>query len=365
MKLFPKGWSPTKLILPIMNRINGNKGKKILTGTILLAVAISLVHFLTFSKEEIYLDFLHQLLTKLYFLPVLLGALFLGKKGAIKLAIIVSILYLPHSINTGIFSKFYIAENLSELILIWTVGIVAGILIDKLKNTQAEKARLTAIEKVSSVLNVVNNDIMNDYSACVGLTKSLTSIHNSGDGNTFTANLLSKKLERLGAHITHLSNLAAPKPIKKTKYNLFHLTNKCVNEILQNNSGYNVSFMNGTKLPAVYIDVRQIEFALKQISQSFFEQNGGNKELVVSATKNNQFVKISLTLNGKKKSLKNKKLEMFDLVANPEKGYSFTLASSIIRAHGGDVEFDTGEGGISSIHFNLPINEDYYDEPEN
>lgn len=343
--------------------------KKILFRTILGAIAISLVHFITYDTGEIYFEFLHELLTKLYFIPVLIAALLLGKKGAIQLSMIVSILYLPHSINTVVFSKLNVVENISELILIWTVGIVAGILIDKLKNAQAEKARLAAIEKVSSVLNVVNNDIMNDYSACVGLTKSLTSIHNNDDGNTFTANLLSKKLERLGAHITHLSNLAAPKPIKKIRYNFFHLTKKCVNEIIQKNPGYNVSFIKGTKpclpagrLPPVYMDVRQIEFAVKQISQSFLEQNGGNKVLVVSAKKNNRFVKTSLTLNGKKRSLKNKNVEVFDLVANPEKGYSFTLASSIIRAHGGDVEFDTSEGGISSIHFNLPINEDYYDE---
>ncbi|HCY75086.1 MAG TPA: hypothetical protein DHV28_04140 [Ignavibacteriales bacterium] len=352
----------SKITFPLMNRIARSKGEKILSGTVLLAIAISLIHFLTFSQEEIYLDFLHQLLTKLYFLPVLLAALFLGKKGAIKLALIVSILYLPHSINTGIFSKFYVAENLSELILIWAVGIIAGVLIDKLKKVQVEKARLAALEKVSAVINVVNKDIMNDYSACSGLTKSLTSIYNNGDGNSFTVKLLSEKLERLGAHISHLSNLAAPKPIKKTKYNFFHLAKKCVNEIILNNPGYNVSFMSGTKLPPVYMDVNQIEFAIKQISHSFIKQNACNKKLVVSAAKNNQVVKVSLTLNGKKKSLENKNVEVFDLVADPEKGYSFTLASSIIRSHGGDVEFNTNEDGIRSIHFNLPINEDYYDK---
>ncbi len=172
-----------KMISPMMNRIAGSKGEKILSGTVLLAIAISLVHFLTFSQEEIYLDFLHQLLSKLYFLPVLLAALFLGIKGAIKLALVVSLLYLPHSLNTGLFSKLYIAENLSELILIWTVGIIAGVLIDRLKKVQAEKARLAALEKISTVINVVNNGIMNDYSACEGLTKSLKSIYNNGDGN--------------------------------------------------------------------------------------------------------------------------------------------------------------------------------------
>ncbi len=346
----------SKLILPMKNKIAGNKEKKILSGTVLLAIVISLVHFLTFSREEIYLDFLHQLLTKLYFLPVLLAALFLGKNGAIKLAMAVSLLYLPHSINTGLFSKFYIAENLSELILIWTVGIIAGVLIDRLKKVQTEKARLAALEKVSTVINVVNNDLMNDYSACEGLTKSLTKIYNNGDGNSFTVKLLSEKLQRLGSHISHLSNLAAPKPMKKVKYNLFHLTKKCANEIIQNNPGFNFSFKNEAKLPAVYMDVRQIEFAVKQILQSFIEQSAGKKELVISAAKNNEMVEISLTMNGKKKSVKNKGTEVFDLISNPEKGYSFALASSIISSHDGNVKFETGESGIGSIYLNMPVN---------
>ncbi|MBU2584276.1 MAG: hypothetical protein KKH32_02990 [Bacteroidetes bacterium] len=204
-----------KLINYLVKKGSTNKENQILGGTILLALIISFVHFFTYSRGEVYLEFLHELLTKLYFLPVLIAALFLGKKGAIQLSLLVSLLYLPHSINTSLFSKFSIVENLSEIILIWTVGLVAGILIDKLRSAQAEKARLATLDKVSSVLNVVNNDIMNDYSACVGLTKSLKSIYNNGDGNSFTANLLSEKLERLGSHISHLSNLAAPKPIKK------------------------------------------------------------------------------------------------------------------------------------------------------
>ena len=355
-KLLQKEFIPTKLILSIMNRIAGSKRKKILSGTVVLAIAISLVHLLTFSQKEIYLDFLHQLLTKLYFLPVLLAALYLGIKGAIKLALVVSLLYLPHSINTGLFTKFYIAENLSELILIWTVGIIAGVLIDRLKKVQTEKARLAALEKVSTVINVVNNDLMNDYSACEGLTKSLTKIYNNGDGNSFTVKLLSEKLQRLGSHISHLSNLAAPKPMKKVKYNLFHLTKKCANEIIQNNAGCNFSFKNEAKLPPVYMDVRLIEFAVKQILQSFIEQSAGKKELVISAAKNNEMVEISLTMNGKKKSVKNKGTEVFDLISNPEKGYSFALASSIISSHDGNVKFETGESGIGSIYLNMPVN---------
>jgi len=330
--------------------------EKVLLYTIILAVAISLVHFFTYNSGEIYLEFLHELLTKLYFIPVLIAAFFIGKKGAIQLSFTVSLLYIPHSLNTQLFSGLSVIENISEIILIWTIGIVSGVLTDKLKKIQTEKARLAALEKVSTVINVVNKDIVNDYLACTGLTKSFEHIYDKEDGNTFTVKLLLKKLEHLGSHITHLSNLAAPKPVKKIKYNISHLTKKCVKEVTRSNPGYNLSFKSEPKLPPVYMDVRQIEFAVKQILQSFIEQNLGKKELAVSAVKNNGMVEISLTLNGKKTTPQTRGTEVFDLIADPEKGYLFALASSIIRSHNGDARFKTGESGIEAIYLYMPVN---------
>ena len=126
---------------------------------------------------------------------------------------------------------------------------------------------------------------------------------------------------------------------------------------MQNNSGYNFSFMSEAKLPPIYMNVRQIEFVVTQILQSFIEQSTGKKELVILAAKNNEMVEISLTLNGKGKSAKNRGAEVFDLISNPEKGYSFALASSIISLHNGNVKFETGESGIKSIYLNMPVNE--------
>ena len=49
--------------------------------------------------------------------------------------------------------------------------------------------------------------------------------------------------------------------------------------------------------------------------------------------------------------------EVFDLISNPEKGYSFALASSIIHSHNGNVILETSEEGIKSILLNRPVNE--------
>ena len=82
----------------------------------------------------------------------------------------------------------------------------------------------------------------------------------------------------------------------------------------------------------------------------------------MSEEKYNEMLKISLKSKGVNNSIKKHKVEVFDLVADPETGYSFALASSIIKSHGGRVEFETAKNGIYSIHLYMPTNDmDYYD----
>lgn len=328
-----------------------NKEKRVLNFAIILAIVISSIHFLTFKQQAPSFEFIHTLLTKLYFLPVLLAALYLGKRGALKLSFIVSILYLPHIIiDTGIISKLYIIENLSEIILIWVVGILAGVLIDKLKAAQAEKVRLATLGKVSSVLNIINHEIMNDYSACAGLAKSLKTVHNNSDGNSFTANLLSEKLEHLGSHLTHLYKLAIPQPSKKSKYNMVHLINKCIIETTGIDSNYQIKLVRENKIPPLNIDVKQMEFAVKEILQTIIKQSSTSKELKVTIKREKEMLKISFSLNGENGFQKVEETEQFDLVADPVKGYSFSIALSIIRAHNGRVKLENGKNGMQSIN---------------
>ena len=323
--------------------------RQVLLAASILAAILSALHFFTFKQQIFYLEFSHALLTKLYFLPVLLTALFLGSRGAIKLSLVVSVLYLPHSISTTLFSKVNIIENLSEIVLIWITGIIAGTLVDKLRVVQEETIRLASLEKVSGVLSIINSQMMNDYVACTGLTQALEHGYSGSDGNSFTAKLLSERLGHLGAHLTHLHNLAKPTPLNKKKYNVVHLINKCAKEVAGNHSTIRIRNSTTGKVPSLSIDAKKMEFAITQIIRILLGKNRNNKELSFQATRNGETVQIYFNFVSGSDSNEKDTLELFDLLIDDGYGYSLTLALEIINSHGGNVKLMNLGKGAKSI----------------
>jgi len=105
---------------------------------IALALAVVVVaHWLT-PMDATYLHAIHLSLRKLFFLPVILGAVWFGLRGSVTTAALATALYVPHILYqwTG-----QISENLNqlgELASIWIVALLSGVLITRERRTQRQ-----------------------------------------------------------------------------------------------------------------------------------------------------------------------------------------------------------------------------------
>ncbi len=112
--------------------------------------AISFVHFA--SGEQ--LRWLHDVLRRLYYLPIILGAFAFGLRGSLGAAVLTALLYAPHA-----FTHFHHqdpADNLEkalEILLYFVFALVAGVLADReyaeraKQQAAAEQLRRTLQEK--------------------------------------------------------------------------------------------------------------------------------------------------------------------------------------------------------------------------
>jgi K+-sensing histidine kinase KdpD len=320
-------------------------------GTLVFALIISAIHFLTFDQQAPALFFVHTLLTKLYFLPVLLAAFWNGKRGAIFLSLIVTVFFLPHVIFHEGNSKGLIFENVSEITILWIVGIISGILSDKVKSSHAEKSRLAAVKKVSNMLSVINHEILIDYEACLGLTKAFAGIDSTRDGNSMNARILLERLEHLGSHLGNLQQLVLPKTLTKKKCNLVHIVKNSITEIEKEKSYLNIDFSNENDKPFLYLDVKRMQFAFTNIMHSLLNGKESFEKVNIAIRKKSGFYKIYLHFQSST-SRKIKKWNLFDLYADPKRGYIFTLALSVINSHGGKFMIeDTTDNSITFCLF--------------
>lgn len=345
-----------KMISRLEKFLFSSKKRKIIVATVALALVISILHYLTFEQPTVLWTFLHKELTKLYFLPVLLAAFWGGRRSALLLSLIVSVFYLPHAIRSWSFEQSVLLENLSEILLLWIVGVVAGTLSDRLRSSEAEKTRLATIQEVSKILEAINQELLTDYEACQGLARALEKNVSTSEGNSFSAQILLNKLEHLGSHLQHLQNLAMPQPLIKRKYNIIHLLKKSLESTIPKKDDTQVELHTPDKISPLKMDVKRMEFAFLNILQMLMNGTQNGKRMDIRILDKPGKVAISFNLFQENDEMKWEKWNHLDLFADPQKGYAFSLALAVVRSHGGEMDFIQKKEDRREICLTLPKN---------
>jgi two-component system, NtrC family, sensor histidine kinase HydH len=112
-------------------------------------ILISTAHFATPSAHE----WLHDVLRRLYYIPIIVGAFLFGLRGALLTSFIVTALYFPHAFwMTGPHAHHHgmihadptgTANKVLELVLYNVVGLVTGLLVER-----EQRARLQVEQKI-------------------------------------------------------------------------------------------------------------------------------------------------------------------------------------------------------------------------
>src|SRR5512146_315354 len=93
----------------------------------LFIVGISLSHYLT----PLRLPMLHDILQRLYYLPIILAAFWFGVRGGLISSVVVSILYAPHIIFQWGGHPALEMEKYLEIVLYNVVGGITGFLSEQ------------------------------------------------------------------------------------------------------------------------------------------------------------------------------------------------------------------------------------------
>lgn len=92
-------------------------------------VAISVLHYVTAIHSVV----LHEIFKRLYYVPIVVGAVGYGLKGGLATSVFASLLYLPHVILHWHGWSVSLVEQYGEIILFNVVAASTGVLADRLR----------------------------------------------------------------------------------------------------------------------------------------------------------------------------------------------------------------------------------------
>jgi two-component system, NtrC family, sensor histidine kinase HydH len=199
-------------------------------------IAISLLHYLT----PLHLHYLHDIFQRLYYLPIILAAIWFGLRGGLACSMAVSIVYAPHILFQWGGQLTLELEKYLEIVLYNIVGGVTGLLAQRerersielqktadglehsYKKLQAQSEQIIAIEEnlrraeklstLGEMAAVLAHEIRNPLGSIRGTAEILRDDYRPGDPKYEFIDIQIRETERLNRVVEDFLRMARPLP---------------------------------------------------------------------------------------------------------------------------------------------------------
>ncbi len=341
-----------------------------------MVVAVSMAHYLTDPVHTT----LHVVYQRLYYIPLLVGAGFYGLRGGMALAIITSILYLPHIVLHWGHEPLYRANQLAELVMFLVVGTLAGVIIDRVRNErekhrrtaeelarayeqlQATFERLRLLDRLSSLgaLSVgMAHEIRNPLGAISGAVEILESSTPAGDHRREFVEILSKEIDRLSTIVSRQLDLARSTPhelgpcdLESVVQSVLALTVKQMDQ-----QGIRSTCRVQPGIEPVEADEQRMRQAVLNLVLNAIQamEQGGALEVQVGAEGDQAWITVQDDGPGFSPVALEKGLDPFFTTRENGTGLGLSIAFQIADQHGGDLVIGNREDGGALVRLVIPV----------
>jgi two-component system sensor histidine kinase HydH len=351
-------------------------------------IGISLSHYLT----PLRLPMLHDILQRLYYLPIILAAFWFGVRGGLVSSVVVSILYAPHIIfQWGVHPTLELEKYL-EIVLYNVVGGITGFLSEqeaarreevqqtakgleesfrKLQNQadliirieeQLRRAeRLSALGELSAVLA---HEIRNPLGSIRGAAEILKDDFQPGNRKYEFLEILLKETDRLNRVVEDFLGLARPVEVERESCDLVAELTEVVTLAKGEAKSRGVQLnLVAAQLPAVRGDREKLRQVFLNLVLNGVQATGRGGSLTITAATNppadgaSAAVELSFadTGEGMELAVLNRIFEPFFTTKPGGTGLGLSIAQKIVESHGGRIEVTSDVGKGTTFRVKLPV----------
>ncbi|MFZ4859698.1 MAG: ATP-binding protein [Desulfuromonadaceae bacterium] len=354
----------------------------------LFIITISLLHYLT----PLHLHYLHDIFQRLYYLPIILAAIWFGLIGGLACSLTVSIVYAPHILFQWGGHMTVELEKYLEIVLYNVVGGVTGLLVQRerersielqktadglehsFKKLQAQSEQIIAIEanlrraeKLSTLgemAAVLAHEIRNPLGSIRGTAEILRDDYRPGDPKYEFIEIQIRETERLNRVVEDFLRMARPLPSGTAQCRI-HDELETVIMLVADDAGKRqislhlepavaevIVMANGEKLRQAFLNI-----AINALQAT---ASGGSLTILKSVCHpegGSSFCEIRFCDNGCGISTASqaKIFEPFYTTKPDGTGLGLAISRKIIEGHGGTLQIESTSGQGTTVFITLPV----------
>jgi len=347
-------------------------------------LGISLLHYLT----PLHLHYLHDIFQRVYYLPIILAALWFGFRGGLTCSLVVSIVYAPHILFQWGGHLTVEMEKYLEIVLYNIVGSVTGLLSQRererslelqrtaegleasCKKLQAQSERIIAIEEqlrrseklstLGEMAAVLAHEIRNPLGSIRGTAEILRDDYRPGDPKHEFIEIQIKETERLNHVVEDFLRMARQRPIELRDCSIREELETIVTLVARDaqDRGINLRLEPYAEEAVVRGDGEKLRQAFLNIVINALQATPTGGSVTIDCRRNEAGYEIRFIDSGSGIAADNLLhiFEPFYTTKADGTGLGLAVTRKIIEGHSGkmDIESEPGQGTTVSISLPMP-----------
>lgn len=344
----------------------------------LSVVLVTLLHFLTPVDDVVW----HEIYQRLYYIPIIAAALLFGLRGGLAASLFTTVVYIPHIYQHWQRAHFdYSINQYAETVIFIVVGVVMGILGDRLKKAReraersAEQRRTAYIELEKTYTELertfeqllqaeklaglgelsagIVHEVRNPLSSIKGAVEILEDEIAPTSPRREFATLAKKEIDRLDNLVGEFLMFARPGVISIEPNNLNDIVASIVTLIGNQADAASVAVrLDLTQdLELVSVDREQIKQVLLNLTINALQAmpDGGEICFRSFAEADHCVISIEDTGGGIDESIVSKIFDPFFTGRDGGVGLGLSVAHKIVSQHSGTLEYQKGRSGSNFV----------------
>jgi two-component system sensor histidine kinase HydH len=322
-------------------------------------VVISLLHY-SISPTHIWLE---ALLQRLYYIPLLLMAIWYGWRGGVLASALAALLYIPHIRREWASHPRSGATQEVAVVTFFAITVLTGILADheRAQRQKAEKLaqqltdanaqlrasfeqlrradRLSAMGELSAGLA---HEIGNPLGGIKGAVRILGRPQLADETREKFSSLAERELERLSGIVEHFLEFARPREPRRLATNPMRLLESVAGLAGETAKmkGIQIKVAGNDRLPQISVDPEQIRQVLLNLVLNAIQAMLGGGEIVLRGIADDKEVHLAVEDQGIGIAPENidRIFDPFFTTKQEGTGLGLSIAGRIIAQHGGQIE---------------------------
>ena len=335
-----------------MVRMNRPRKVRVIAASMALT---SLLYYLTSLRMYP----LQEFFTRLYYIPILLGAVWFGLRGGFLVSLCITLICVPHVIMASNVDQALYYDELLELFLFNLVGVIAGALRDRERRQVSLNQELQALAVLGEAVSYVAHEIKNMLIPIRGFLRRIREKQSPDDKSIPYLEIVDQETAKLENMVKDMLSFGRDAPLKKEEVEVGLLVEE-VRKILEEESrdkGVRLVCLYPEVTRPVSMDREKISHALTNLLHNAIQASPKEKEVRVLVRTEEDVLQLVVEDQGAgiAEEHMDRLFQAFFTTKPQGTGLGLVITKQIVEQHGGEIRIESAPGNGTRVSLTFPV----------